>query len=79
MARRSVAVLNSAGFKIGYTTFKAAKADEDAGRAIRESEGSIRLLPSFNGVRWRRKLSGTRREGGPVVLQMERRLGFDER
>jgi hypothetical protein len=76
MARRSVTVLNSAGCKIGYTTYKAAEAAEEDGRAIRESERCIRLLPSFDGVEWRRARSG---RYGPEVRQVMRRLRFDEK
>jgi len=73
MARRSVAVLNSAGIKIGYTTRNAAQADVDGKRAIQQSEGCIRLLPSADPVGWRRKSSD-----GYVVWQVERRLSLDE-
>jgi hypothetical protein len=84
MARRSVAVLNSAGIKIGYTALKAAKdqvdppADDEGvslpRTAIWESERCIRLLPSSDPVQWRRKMSG-----GTVVWQAERRLSLNER
>ena len=53
MARRSVAVLNSSGFKIRYTTYRLADVEVEAGRAVRESDCCIRLLPSCDGVEWR--------------------------
>ena len=68
MARRSVAVLNSMGSKIGYITYRAANADVDEGRATRESERCIRLLPRFDEAEWRRRKSG---EYGPRVWQIE--------
>jgi hypothetical protein len=69
MARRSVAILSSSGRKIGYTTYKQAKADLDAGRASPESERCIRLLPSFDGGELRPRQSG---RYGPIVWQLDR-------
>jgi hypothetical protein len=68
MARRSVAVLNSAGRKVGYTTYRQAKADVAEKRAVPESERCIRLLPSSEGGELRRLRSG---RYGPKVWQLE--------
>lgn len=76
MARRSVAVLNSSGFKIRYTTYRLADVEVEAGRAVRESDCCIRLLPSCDGVEWRRVRSG---KYGPGVWQVMRRLRLGER
>jgi len=78
MARRSVAVLSSSGYKVGYTTFKAAVADVDGQppRAAWVSDHCIRLLPSCDGVEWRKIRSG---KYGPEVCQVMRRLSLDEK
>ena len=76
MARRSVAVLNSAGFKIRYTTYRLADVDVAAGRAVKETDRCIRLLPICDGVEWRRARSG---KYGPEVRQVMRRLRLDEK
>ena len=78
MARRSVAVLSSSGCKVQYTTFKLANADVDAQpqRAVWESDRCIRLLPSYDGVEWRKARSG---KYGPEVYQVMRRLRLDEK
>ena len=76
MARRSVAVLNSSGLKVQYTTYKLAKADVDEKRAVWESQRCIRLLPSSDGVGWRTKKSG---RYGPRIWQIERHLRSDEK
>jgi hypothetical protein len=76
MARRSVAVLSSSGCKVRYTTFKLANADVDAQRAVWESDRCVRLLPSYDGVEWRKTRSG---KYGPGVYQVIRRLGLDEK
>jgi len=71
MASKSVAVLNSAGRKLRYTTYKLAESDVVAGIAVRESERCIRLLPNSEGGEWRPRRSG---RYGPIVPQMERLL-----
>ncbi len=52
-------------------TYKQAMGDVAAGLALKESARCIRLLPSAEGVQWRSRRSGSRREGGPIVRQME--------
>lgn len=67
MSNLSVTVLSSSGRKLGYKTYKQAKADLDEGRASRESERCIRLLPSVEAVEWRSRQSG---KYGPIVRQV---------
>jgi hypothetical protein len=76
MARRSVAVLSSSGFKIRYTTYRLAAVEVAAGRAVEENDRCIRLLASCDGVEWRRARSG---RYGPEVRQVMRRLRLDEK
>lgn len=75
MANLSVTVLSSSGRKLGYKTYKLAKAHVDADIAVWESDRCIRLLPSKEGGEWRRRRSG---RYGPIVPQMERLLTLAE-
>ena len=76
MSRRSVAVLNSSGIRIEYTTYRLAEAAVDEGRAVRESARCIRLVASSDPVQWRKKPSGGR--GGPLFWQIERRQSSND-
>jgi hypothetical protein len=71
MANRSVAVLSSAGRKLGYKTYREAMTDINAGLAIEESSRCIRMLPTAEGGEFRSRRSGPY---GPVVRQLERLL-----
>jgi hypothetical protein len=70
----SVCVLSASGRKIGYQSYRAAKASVERGDASQVSDRCIRMSPQSDGVNWRIRKSG---KYGPLVMQADH-LAFQE-